>query len=221
MTSVAAAPAHVGGGQQVKPPVVVKEEPKAPQKVMTSAPAPAPIPAPAAPSTPLRISKPGQAAGGATSPGTPSATSASAAAGVSTPSGMQSPTVTTNLGLRILYADDETVNRKLMQRMLAKLGCDVTLLTDGDEVEAAFDEAGAGGQRPYDMLLLDIVMKRMSGDVVCRKLVRERGIAQPVIAVTGNARDFEELRRAGFCEIVEKPFTAEKLLAAMSRHLPK
>jgi CheY-like chemotaxis protein len=157
-----------------------------------------------------------------------------------------------SLGLRVLHADDESVNRKLMGKMLARLGCEVTAVEDGDEVEPALaavecgtDAGGGAGAtmagRPYDVVLLDIVMKRVSGDVVCRRLVHggcggvcgdgasaaSSGsgrlllpLGVPVIAVTGNARDYDELRRAGFTDVIEKPFTAEKLQAVLGRHVP-
>ena len=64
------------------------------------------------------------AAGGAVSSALPAA--AAPAAGAGGP-----------LGLRVLFADDEEVNRRLGARMLGRLGCDVALLDDGDGVAGA------------------------------------------------------------------------------------
>ena len=55
-------------------------------------------------------------------------------------------------GLRVLVVDDEGTNRRLVQRMLVKLGCTVVSLEDGDEVEGCLLANGylrrsAGGVR--------------------------------------------------------------------------
>lgn len=136
-------------------------------------------------------------------------------------SGVASPSTSKpQLGLSVLYADDEQTNRKLMTRLLAGLGCTVTAVSDGDEVEEAMEQHVASGGRPFDVVLLDIVMKRVGGDTVCRRLVHERRMRVPVIAVTGNARGNEaELSAAGFRVIVEKPFTAGKIAAALQEHV--
>jgi hypothetical protein len=42
-------------------------------------------------------------------------------------------------GLRVLYVDDEDVNRNVGRRMLDRLGCTPLLLTDGSEVEPALN----------------------------------------------------------------------------------
>jgi CheY-like chemotaxis protein len=82
-------------------------------------------------------------------------------------------------GVRVLYVDDEDVNRNVGRRMLERLGCVPSLLVDGAEVEPAL---AAGMQ--VDVLLLDIQMKEMNGDEVCKRL-RQQGITSPIIAVTG------------------------------------
>ncbi len=82
-------------------------------------------------------------------------------------------------GKRVLYADDEAVNRAVGQRMLERLGCVPTVVTDGVEVVPAL----ADGAEVH-AILLDIQMKTLDGDVVCREL-RARGETRPIIALTG------------------------------------
>ena len=38
------------------------------------------------------------------------------------------------LGLRVLYVDDEPINRNLFERMVQRMGCTADVLSDGDEV---------------------------------------------------------------------------------------
>lgn len=88
-------------------------------------------------------------------------TSSSAAAGG--PPVQPSP----RLGLNVVVADDERANRRVNARLLERLGCKIVLCEDGDEVVAAMAESERLG-RPVDAIVLDIVMKRLNGDVLCR-----------------------------------------------------
>lgn len=181
-----------------------------------SQPAFAPAPS-AAPPPPLALLPPAPA------PATSASTPLSASRAASVQSASTGKPGLPQLNLRVLYADDVSVNRKMMTKMLQTLGCTCTTVEDGDQVEEAMDRdletSAATGRKPYDLILLDIVMKRMGGDTVCRKLVHERKIAQPVIAVTGNAMDLLEQKSAGFVAILEKPHTVQQLADIIMAHV--
>jgi CheY-like chemotaxis protein len=137
-------------------------------------------------------------------------------------------------GLHVLYADDERLNCAVMSRLLSRLGIPgdrVTVVEDGADVYAPLaatgqmsgggvssDSAGGvGGGRPrawYDVVILDIVMRRECGDTTCRNL-RRGGVTVPIIAATGNAHDREALLADGFNEVLEKPFTLAQLRVAL------
>ncbi len=145
------------------------------------------------------------------SPAQGSAASGQAAAPAPAPAaagnrgGRQLPPNIQNLGKHILFVDDEQVNRRLGSRMMQRLGCTYTLLTDGDEVASALQAAAA--EKPYDMIIIDIVMQRTDGAVVCSQL-RAAGVNMPIIAMTGNtgARDVKRFLAAGFDMMLAKPF---------------
>lgn len=123
---------------------------------------------------------------------------------------------TPRLGLNCCFADDERANRRVNARLLDRLGCRVLLVEDGDEVEAAL-EAARGAGRPVDILLLDIVMRRLNGDVLCRAL-RARGVTMPIIAATGNASEIDRekyLESDGFDVVLAKPFSLHDLANAL------
>ena len=101
-------------------------------------------------------------------------------------------------------ADDEVVNRSVGRRMLQRLGCSVVELSDGDEVEPLLRRIGQLAQyspsrsgsavvpqsdraEHFDVIMLDIQMRRMNGDVLCRRL-RELGLPTVIIAATGMHR---------------------------------
>ena len=84
----------------------------------------------------------------------------------------------------MLYVDDETVNRNVGRRLLQKLGCGtVVVREDGCEVQGCMEEAGR--ERAFHVLMLDIQMRQVNGDVVCKSL-RAQGVTDlPIIALTG------------------------------------
>src|SRR5262249_4127501 len=65
---------------------------------------------------------------------------------------------------KILIADDNAQNVELLEAYLSDFDCELRTAGDGEETLRAVDEF-----RP-DLLLLDIMMPRLSGFEVCRKL---------------------------------------------------
>lgn len=114
--------------------------------------------------------------------------------------------------LRILAAEDNPVNQKLILKMLKKLGYDAELAKDGNEaVEAAAKNA-------YDLMILDYHMPGHDGVEVARR-VRQLEALDPgrqrsyISALTASV--FETDRRnceaAGMDDFVAKPLRAEDL----------
>lgn len=77
---------------------------------------------------------------------------------------------------------------------------------------AAASESPAAAPRPYDVVLMDVVMRRRCGKGTTRSL-REQGLKTPVFAATGN-RPGPEYAKI-FNGTLEKPFTQERLAAVL------
>lgn len=124
-------------------------------------------------------------------------------------------------GVRVLLVDDDRLNRRVGQRMLKALGCECTLATDGDEVLAAV-AAAAADEKPFDVVLLDIVMRRVDGISACASL-RASGSVLPIAAVTANTGESDVARymSSGFDLVLGKPFQAESLRALLCRLLAR
>ncbi len=71
---------------------------------------------------------------------------------------------------RILIAEDDFGSRRMMQKLLDEYG-DVDVVVDGEEAVQAFLLA-SDEERPYSLVLLDIMMPRMDGQEAL-KLIRE------------------------------------------------
>src|SRR3954465_2995165 len=112
--------------------------------------------------------------------------------------------------MRILVVDGDRAVRDSLRRSLAFNGYQVELATDG---AAALEAIVA--QRP-DAMVLDVMMPRVDGLEVCRRL-RSGGDDLPILVLT--ARDAVSDRVAGLDagadDYLPKPFALEELLARL------
>ncbi|HEY2097140.1 MAG TPA: response regulator transcription factor [Pseudonocardia sp.] len=112
--------------------------------------------------------------------------------------------------MRILVVDDDRAVRESLRRSLAFNGYQVDLATDGQAALTAVSMA-----RP-DAMVLDVMMPRLDGLEVCRRL-RGTGDDLPILVLT--ARDAVSDRVAGLDagadDYLPKPFALEELLARL------
>jgi two-component system response regulator MprA len=112
--------------------------------------------------------------------------------------------------MRILVVDDDRAVRESLRRSLAFNGYQVDLAADGkDALEAV-------AQRRPDAMVLDVMMPRVDGLEVCRRM-RAAGDELPILVLT--ARDAVSDRVAGLDagadDYLPKPFALEELLARL------
>ncbi|WP_419253396.1 ATP-binding protein [Caulobacter sp. ErkDOM-YI] len=116
---------------------------------------------------------------------------------------------------RVLAADDNPTNQKVITAVLAPLGAEVELVSDGAACVEAWKRGG------HDIILMDIHMPIMDGVEAARtirELERAEGRARtPIVAVTANAlaHQVEGYLAAGMDGHVAKPIEVTKLYAAI------
>jgi two-component system response regulator MprA len=112
--------------------------------------------------------------------------------------------------VRILVVDDEPAVREAVERALRLDGHDVALAADGQEALAALGEAGA------DAVVLDVLMPRVGGLEVCRRM-RMSGDRTPVLMLTAREAVADRVNGldAGADDYLVKPFALEELLARL------
>ncbi|MBE0642499.1 MAG: response regulator [Bacteroidetes bacterium] len=119
------------------------------------------------------------------------------------------------LPLRILIAEDNPVNQKLVVRVLQRLGYRADVAANGREVLDAL------GRQRYDLVFMDIQMPEMDGLEATRHIQAELPPErQPVIiAVTANAMDGdrEHCLAAGMHDYITKPIRLEAVQSAIQR----
>jgi signal transduction histidine kinase/DNA-binding response OmpR family regulator/HPt (histidine-containing phosphotransfer) domain-containing protein len=121
--------------------------------------------------------------------------------------------------LRILLAEDNPVNQRLMLTLLQKQGHAVTLAKSGRTALAALD------QHRFDIGLLDVQMPEMDGfETTAAIRARERvsGGHLPLVAITAYAMrgDRERCLEAGFDAYVSKPIQFQELFETIDRLVP-
>ena len=113
---------------------------------------------------------------------------------------------------RILLVDDEQPIQTLLSFPLQRDGYEVVQAADGAEALARFDE------QIFDLVVLDVMLPRMDGFEVCRRL-RERPTLNHVriVAMTGfpSAENVERIMSAGADACLPKPLDPERLLVEL------
>ena len=119
-------------------------------------------------------------------------------------------------GLRILAAEDNEVNRLVLDSMLRQEGATVTSVKDGQRVLDMLQTQGDGG---WDVLLTDIQMPHMNGFELAQE-VGQRYPGLPVIGLTANALlgDRQRCIDIGMVDYVSKPIDLETLIGAIRLH---
>jgi signal transduction histidine kinase/ActR/RegA family two-component response regulator len=119
---------------------------------------------------------------------------------------------TPNRSLKVLVAEDNLVNQKLMRTLLERWNHEVVLARDGQEALAHFEQAD------FDIILMDIQMPVMSG-LEATRIIREREAADParrripIHALTADALE-EQIHaglQAGLDGYLTKPIDRTRL----------
>ena len=109
----------------------------------------------------------------------------------------------------ILIADDDPVQRRLLEAMVRRFGYEPETVDSGEAALARLERADLPG---VDLLVLDLVMPDLDGMGVLARM-RDRKIAVPVIVQTahGSIEAVISAMRAGAYDFVVKPVGAERL----------
>jgi two-component system sensor histidine kinase/response regulator len=118
--------------------------------------------------------------------------------------------------LRVLLAEDNVVNQKVAQRLLANEGHHVVVVSNGREALAAL------ARERFDIILMDVQMPEMDGfetTAAIRGKERFTGARLPILAMTAHAMagDQERCLTAGMDGYVAKPVRKAELLEAIKR----
>jgi len=120
---------------------------------------------------------------------------------------------------RVLVAEDNIINQKLIKQILMKYGINVDLANNGLE---AFDKVKS---QKYDLILMDIQMPVMDGIEATQEILNyesEENLEHtPIVALTANALkgDKERFIQQGLDDYLSKPIESSELLFVLKKFL--
>ncbi len=122
-------------------------------------------------------------------------------------------------GLRILFAEDNSINRALVMLHLKDQGCEILTAENGQKACELF------AARPFDLVLMDCQMPVMDGYEATgriRRLEQQGQSRTPIIAVTASAfqGEKEQCLAAGMDDVLTKPYSRQEFLAMLARWAP-
>jgi CheY-like chemotaxis protein len=122
------------------------------------------------------------------------------------------------VGARILLAEDNPVNQRVVLHMLRKRGFRVDVANDGREAVEAWQ------RESFDLVLMDVQMPHMDGFeavAAMREAEGHSGGHTPIVALTAHAmvEDRERCLAAGMDAYLSKPISAAQLYDAVDRLL--
>ncbi|MBN2180879.1 MAG: response regulator transcription factor [Sedimentisphaerales bacterium] len=108
----------------------------------------------------------------------------------------------------ILVVEDEKNIRTALVDFLEYHGFDAVVAEDGLEAERIV------GERQFDLILLDLMLPKISGEQLCAKW-RQEGLQTPILMLTAKGREKEKIAglNLGADDYITKPFSLEELLA--------
>ncbi len=122
---------------------------------------------------------------------------------------------------KILIADDNAQNVELLEAYLSGVECEIETASDGEETLQVVERFAP------DLILLDVMMPKLSGFEVCRKLranPRARETLVLMVTALNEPSDFERGVQAGTDDFLTKPVNKVELLCRVKsllrvRHL--
>ncbi len=116
-------------------------------------------------------------------------------------------------GMKVLVAEDNPVNRKLMQVLLKNLGCEAECVENGQE---AVDKVRAND---YDVVLMDLQMPVMGGVEATQYIRKDVAKIVPIIALTAAVlqEDRDRSLKAGMNDFLTKPVKTQELKDVLLR----
>jgi len=119
---------------------------------------------------------------------------------------------------RILVVDDKSGNRDVLSRMLRKQGFEVAEAGDGSDALTMLSESADKG-KPFEVVLLDIVMPDVNGWEVLQKVKADPKLQNTAIIMISGVDDTDTIVRClelGAADFVPKPFVPAILKARVS-----
>jgi DNA-binding response OmpR family regulator len=123
------------------------------------------------------------------------------------------------MGVNLLIVEDEPAIVDVLAAYAAREGYSTRWAKDGDEAVEAWNEGE--GEGAFDLVLLDLMLPRRSGEEVCRYIRARSSVPIVMLTAKGSEADVVSGLDAGADDYVAKPFSPRVLMARIRAHLRK
>jgi PAS domain S-box-containing protein len=121
------------------------------------------------------------------------------------------PQMAEKFPLRILLAEDNLVNQKIVDQILQKLGYQMDIAKNGIEALQAVQN------QAYDLVFMDMQMPEMDGLTATREIRKNLTIQPQIVAMTANvlAEDYQACLDAGMNDYISKPVKIKEIIRVL------
>jgi len=123
----------------------------------------------------------------------------------------------TDSNFQVLIVDDNEINRDMLVRRLRRKDFDLSMAVNGREALSMIQE------KPYDLVLLDIMMPEIDGYAVLKHLKNDVKLQHIPVIMISAIEEMDSVMKCmeiGADDYLTKPFDPELLKAAVNRCLP-
>ena len=120
----------------------------------------------------------------------------------------------------VLICDDNFMNQQVMSGHLASVGLKTVVVNNGKEGVERVAQRARNGEKPFDLILMDIFMPVMGGVEAASKIAA-LNTGTPVVAVTANIMpsELDKYKKSGMSDCLGKPFTSQELWRVLLKYL--
>jgi CheY-like chemotaxis protein len=121
----------------------------------------------------------------------------------------------------VLVCEDNNLNQQVICDHLSRVGLNCVVAQNGKEGVEIVEARMKAGDKPFDLILMDIHMPIMDG-LEATLRINEMGLETPIIALTANimSNDTELYKASGMTDFVGKPYTSQDLWKCLVKYLP-
>jgi CheY-like chemotaxis protein len=121
----------------------------------------------------------------------------------------------------ILICEDNLMNQQVLCEHLERVGLKSDVAEDGKEGFNIVRRRYNKGEKPYDLIFMDIYMPIMDG-IEAASLINKINTGTPIIAMTENvmSHDKDLYLNSGMKDCIAKPFRLQELLSCLLKYLP-
>ena len=120
----------------------------------------------------------------------------------------------------ILICDDNQMNQEVIREHLSRVGIHTVTADDGKEAVEMIRRRMQKGEKPFDLVFMDMFMPVMDGIEAATKIA-ELNTGTPIVAMTANVMtsEIEKYKKHGMADCLGKPFTSRELWNVLLKYL--